>query len=106
MKVLKKANILKQQEVEHTLAERSILKSVKHPFMINLKFSFQTETKLYLVLDFVCGGELFFHLQRSRRFPYGLRCVLYASRLTLVLREAQARFYAAEIILALEYLHR
>jgi serine/threonine protein kinase len=88
MKVLKKANILKQQEVEHTLAERSILKSIKHPFMINLKFSFQTETKLYLVLDFVCGGELFFHLQRMRRFP-----------------EAQARFYAAEIVLALEYLH-
>jgi serine/threonine protein kinase len=74
MKVLKKANILKQQEVEHTLAERSILKSIKHPFMINLKFSFQTETKLYLVLDFVCGGELFFHLQRMRRFPYGVRC--------------------------------
>ena len=88
MKVLKKAYIVKQQEVEHTLAERSILRSVNHPFMINLRYAFQTETKLYLVLDYVNGGELFFHLQRARRFD-----------------ETRARFYAAEVVLVLEYLH-
>ena len=88
MKILKKAYIVKQQEVDHTLAERSILRSVNHPFMINLRYAFQTETKLYLVLDYVNGGELFFHLQRAKRFD-----------------ETRARFYAAEVVLVLEYLH-
>lgn len=88
MKVLKKAYIVKQQEVEHTLAERSILRSVNHPFMINLRYAFQTETKLYLVLDYVNGGELFFHLKKEGKFS-----------------EARVRLYAAEIALALQHLH-
>jgi len=62
--------------------------NVKHPFLVGLRYSFQTPEKLYFVLDYVNGGELFFHLQRDKRFP-----------------EARARFYAAEIVSALEYLH-
>jgi len=74
--------------VEHTLAERNILKKLHHPFLVNLNFSFQTEDKLYFILDYVNGGELFFHLQREKRFP-----------------EERVKFYAAEITLALEHLH-
>lgn len=58
-------------------------------FIVGLKYSFQTETSLYLVLDYVNGGELFFHLKNERRFSES-RCVLYA----------------AEIVLALEHLHK
>jgi len=65
MKVLDKKHILEHNEVEHTLAERNILKKLHHPFLVNLNFSFQTEDKLYFILDYVNGGELFFHLQRE-----------------------------------------
>uniref|UniRef100_A0A8C5X109 Serine/threonine-protein kinase Sgk3 n=1 Tax=Malurus cyaneus samueli TaxID=2593467 RepID=A0A8C5X109_9PASS len=74
---------------KHIMAERNVLlKNVKHPFLVGLHYSFQTTEKLYFVLDFVNGGELFFHLQRERSFP-----------------EHRARFYAAEIASALGYLH-
>ncbi len=64
MKVLDKKHIIEHNEIEHTLAEKNILQKVHHPFLVNLHFSFQTEDKLYFVLDYVNGGELFFHLQR------------------------------------------
>jgi len=60
----------------------------KHPFLVGLRYSFQTAEKLYFVLDYVNGGELFFHLQKEKRFS-----------------EPRARFYTAEIVLAIEYLH-
>jgi len=88
MKVLRKSFLIKQKEVDHTLAERGILKSVKHPFLVNMRYTFQTETKLYIVLDYINGGELFFHLQKERRFP-----------------ENRASFYAAEIVEAIDFLH-
>jgi len=88
MKVLEKAKIIAQGEVQHTMAERNILTKLKHPFLVNLNYSFQTNEQLHFVLDFVNGGELFFHLQNERRFP-----------------EDRVRFYAAEILLALEHLH-
>jgi RAC serine/threonine-protein kinase len=88
MKVLDKKHILEHNEVEHTLAERNILRKLHHPFLVNLNFSFQTEDKLYFILDYVNGGELFFHLQREKRFS-----------------EERVRFYCSEIVLALEHLH-
>jgi serine/threonine protein kinase len=88
MKVLDKKHILDHNEVQHTLAEKNILQRVRHPFLVNLNWSFQTEDKLYFILDFVNGGELFFHLQRDKKFE-----------------EVRVQFYAAEILLALEHLH-
>lgn len=89
MKVLSKPNIIKRKQVEHTKTERRILGSINHPFIVRLHYAFQTEEKLYFVLDYAAGGELFFHLSRMKRFP-----------------EAAARFYCAEITLALEALHQ
>ncbi|KAJ6516127.1 putative serine/threonine protein kinase [Mycena sanguinolenta] len=90
MKVLSKKEIVAKKEVAHTIGERKILqRSLESPFLVGLKFSFQTDADLYLVTDFKCGGELFWHLQRETRFS-----------------EERARFYIAELILALEHLHK
>mmetsp|Transcript_32937 Transcript_32937/g.53283 ORF Transcript_32937/g.53283 Transcript_32937/m.53283 type:complete len:531 (+) Transcript_32937:127-1719(+) len=88
MKILKKSAIIKRDQVEHTKAERKILQSLQHPFLMNLRFAFQTSEKLYFVLDFYRGGELFFHLKTKRRFELPL-----------------AKLYVAEIGLALGHLH-
>ncbi|XP_049607626.1 STKc_SGK domain-containing protein isoform X2 [Syngnathus scovelli] len=89
VKVLQKKVILKKKEQKHIMAERSVLmKNIKHPFLVGLHYSFQTTDKLYFVLDYVNGGELFYHLQRERVFL-----------------EPRARFYTAEIASALGYLH-
>ncbi|KAF9181842.1 hypothetical protein BGZ51_005144 [Haplosporangium sp. Z 767] len=89
MKVLVKKQIIEQKQVEHTIAERNVLvQALQSPFIVGLKFSFQTTTKLYLVQDFMNGGELFFHMQNEGTFS-----------------EPRARFYAAELVLALEHLH-
>eukprot|EP01101_Sappina_pedata_P001269 TRINITY_DN1136_c0_g1_i1.p1 TRINITY_DN1136_c0_g1~~TRINITY_DN1136_c0_g1_i1.p1 ORF type:complete len:450 (-),score=186.59 TRINITY_DN1136_c0_g1_i1:134-1483(-) len=88
MKILNKDMILERQELEHAKAEKSVLQKLVHPFLVNLNYSFQTPDKLYLVMDFVNGGELFFHLQKDKRFS-----------------EERARFYLAEILCGLEYLH-
>jgi serum/glucocorticoid-regulated kinase 2 len=87
MKVLKKEVLVKRKQVGHTQTERLIMETVDHPFMVNLRFAFQTRSKLYMVMDYFCGGELFFHL-RSGRF-----------------NESRARLYAAEMVLALDFLH-
>ncbi|KAL6071210.1 RPS6 protein kinase [Balamuthia mandrillaris] len=88
MKVLKKQRLLQEGEVEHTLTEQKILKDNVHPFLVNLKFCFQTDKKIYFIMDFVNGGELFFHLKKDGKFS-----------------EEKVRFYAAEIVLALGHLH-
>jgi serum/glucocorticoid-regulated kinase 2 len=89
MKIIRKDRIVAREEIHRTLAERNALARIDHPFIVPLKFSFQTAEKLYLVLAFVNGGELFFHLQQEGRF-----------------NERRARFYAAELLCALECLHR
>ena len=69
IKVLQKKAIVKRNEVKHIMAERNVLmNNVEHPFLVGLHYSFQTSSKLYFVLDYVNGGELFFHLQRERVF--------------------------------------
>ncbi|KAI1729789.1 protein kinase domain-containing protein [Ditylenchus destructor] len=89
MKVLGKEHIKMRNEVKHVMAERNVLlTNIHHPFLVSLHYSFQTKEKLYFVLDFLNGGELFFHLQKERCFS-----------------EQRARFYAAEIASALGYLH-
>eukprot|EP00820_Chromera_velia_P028903 Cvel_11978.t1-p1 / transcript=Cvel_11978.t1 / gene=Cvel_11978 / organism=Chromera_velia_CCMP2878 / gene_product=RAC-beta serine/threonine-protein kinase A, putative / transcript_product=RAC-beta serine/threonine-protein kinase A, putative / location=Cvel_scaffold768:16140-17414(-) / protein_length=425 / sequence_SO=supercontig / SO=protein_coding / is_pseudo=false len=88
MKMLRKENIVKRNQVEHTKTERSVLEYISHPFIVQLVYAFQTAKKLYFVLEYCPGGELFFHLSRAGRFT-----------------EVRARFYSAEILLALEHLH-
>lgn len=88
LKVLRKDNIIKRNQVEHTKTERSVLGYVKHPFVVALNMAFQSKDKLYFVLDYCAGGELFFHLGKLGKF-----------------QESRARFYAAEIVLAISYVH-
>jgi len=88
MKVLNKKNILDNNELEHTWTEKNILQKLVHPFLVNLNYSFQTSEKLYFIMDYINGGELFFHLQKEHKFT-----------------PERVKFYCAEIILGLEYLH-
>ncbi|XP_054638622.1 serine/threonine-protein kinase Sgk2b isoform X2 [Dunckerocampus dactyliophorus] len=86
LKVIGKGSFGKQQ---HVMVERSVLlKGLQHPFLVGLHFSFQTPNMLYFVVDYVNGGELFYHLQKEGSFP-----------------ESRAAFYAAEMTMALGYLH-
>jgi serum/glucocorticoid-regulated kinase 2 len=89
MKILKKTHLVKRRQIERTRTERKVLSVVNHPFIMKLHYAFQSDDKLYLVLDYCPGGELFFHLSRFRRFP-----------------ERVARFYAAELLLAIGHLHK
>eukprot|EP01118_Nematostelium_gracile_P019396 TRINITY_DN897_c0_g3_i1.p1 TRINITY_DN897_c0_g3~~TRINITY_DN897_c0_g3_i1.p1 ORF type:complete len:441 (-),score=138.81 TRINITY_DN897_c0_g3_i1:612-1934(-) len=88
MKVLNKKNILENNELEHTRTEKNILQKLIHPFLVNLNYCFQTADKLYFIMDYINGGELFYHLQKEHKFT-----------------PERVKFYCAEIILGLEYLH-
>ncbi|KAI1328307.1 serine/threonine-protein kinase sck1 [Xylariaceae sp. FL0255] len=91
MKVLSKKVIVQKKEVAHTVGERNILvrtATSESPFIVGLKFSFQTQNDLFLVTDYMSGGELFWHLQKEGRFD-----------------EKRAKFYIAELILAIQHLH-
>ncbi|KAI4326679.1 hypothetical protein MLD38_031967 [Melastoma candidum] len=89
MKVMRKDVIIKKNHVDYMRAERDILAKIGHPFIVPLRYSFQTKSKLYLILDFINGGHLFFHLYRQGIFS-----------------EDQARFYTAEIVSAVSHLHK
>lgn len=89
MKVLRKDVIAAKGQIEHTKSERDILFEVRHPYIVRLRYAFQSEDKLYLVTDYYNGGTLFYHLRKSRHFT-----------------EERARFYAAELLLALSHLHK
>ncbi|KAM6098763.1 ribosomal protein S6 kinase alpha-3 isoform 1-T1 [Theristicus caerulescens] len=87
MKVLKKAT-LKVRDRVRTKMERDILVEVNHPFIVKLHYAFQTEGKLYLILDFLRGGDLFTRLSKEVMFT-----------------EDDVKFYLAELALALDHLH-
>jgi len=88
MKMLTKKDLVRRQQIKHTMTEREVIANIKHPFIVSLHFAFQTDTYLYLITDFFNGGELFWHLKNESNFTI-----------------TRARFYAAEIVLALECLH-
>ena len=88
MKSLKKDVLLDQDQVESTILEKKILQTLDHPFLVGMIFCFQTEERIYFVMPFVRGGELFQHLRQEKFF-----------------KEDKVRFYAASIGLALDYLH-
>ncbi|KAI8896809.1 kinase-like domain-containing protein [Globomyces pollinis-pini] len=90
IKVLKKEFILEHDEVESTKAEKrcfQVATKANHPFLVNLHSCFQTESRLYFVMEFVSGGDLMWHIQHGKFSP------------------AQAKFYACEVLLGLEYWH-
>ena len=88
MKVLKKEAVIRRNQVTHTKTETHILKQIRHPFLTRMHFAFQSEGKLYMVLNYLPGGELFYRLKREGRFSV-----------------ERVRLYAAEIGLGLGHLH-
>ncbi|XP_052619944.1 serine/threonine-protein kinase AtPK2/AtPK19-like [Lactuca sativa] len=88
MKVVRKDKTVEKNHAEYMKVEKDILTKIDHPFIVQLRYSFQTKYRLYLVLDFVNGGHLFFQL-----YHHGL------------FREDLARIYAAEIVSAVSHLH-
>ncbi|KAI2639419.1 camp-dependent protein kinase catalytic subunit [Xylaria nigripes] len=89
LKILRKTEVIKLKQIDHVRDERRILSDVAgHPFITRLITTFSDHDSLYMLLDYIPGGELFSYLRGHRRFP-----------------EEWAQFYAAEIVLVLEFLH-
>merc|ERR1712012_1177609 len=97
MKVLKKAVTVRNKETKeiereinvHAKLERDVLLAVRHPFIVDLHYAFQAGGKVYLVMEYLAGGELFMQLQKER-----------------MLMEDTAMFYLTQVLLALEHLHK
>jgi len=97
MKVLKKAVIVRNKETKeidreinvHAKLERDVLMAVRHPFIVDLKYAFQAGNKVYLIMEYLAGGELFMQLQKER-----------------MLMEDTAIFYLSQVLLAIEHLHQ
>lgn len=89
MKVIKKALVTDDEDIDWVQTEKHVFETASnHPFLVGLHSCFQTPSRLFFVIEFVRGGDLMFHMQRQRRLP-----------------EEHVRFYAAEISLALNFLH-
>lgn len=91
IKVLKKEFIIEHDEVASTRSEKRVFQAAnkeRHPFLVGLHSCFQTETRIYFVMDYVSGGDLMLHIQREQ------------------FSERQAKFYACQVLLALEYFHK
>ncbi|KAG7402360.1 hypothetical protein PHYBOEH_000068 [Phytophthora boehmeriae] len=88
MKIISKQFIIDKESVHYMQTERDVMTKIRHPFVIGLNYAFQTESKVYLVMDYQSGGELFSYLKEEGTFT-----------------EDATRFYLAEMILALEHLH-
>lgn len=89
MKVLSKAKIMSHNLTRYAMTERNVLSLATHPFIVKLHYAFQTQEKLFLILDYCPGGDLAEYLQLEKRF-----------------NEDKTRLYSSEILLALEELHR
>lgn len=88
IKTMNKDFVVGENKIEQIMTEKQILSSISHPFIVNMYWAFQSKTQLHLVLELCPGGELFYHLHNLGRFT-----------------EEHAKFYFAEVVLALEYLH-
>lgn len=88
MKRVKKSELQSKAEFENAITEKNILLKTKHPFIVNLKFSFQDDYYLYYGIDYIAGGDLFSLIHKYKRLSVNL-----------------ARVHIAEVLLALDYLH-
>lgn len=89
MKVIKKSLVNDDEDIDWVQTEKHVFEqATNHPFLVGLHSCFQTESRLFFVIEYLCGGDLMYHMQRKRKLP-----------------EDQARFYSSEIMLALDYLH-
>jgi serine/threonine protein kinase len=94
MKVLSKAKIKKKDQVEHTKSERNVMaKNTYHPFIVTLRFAFQSKSHLYMVTDYMRGGELYYHINKFMRIGK-------------VFTEQMILLYLAEIVCGLLHLHK
>ena len=88
MKTLKKEFIKKRKQIIHTKTEREILEKIDNPFIAKLFFAFQNKENLFIITEYMPGGELFYHIVKEKYFS-----------------EQRTKFYLCEIILALGHLH-
>lgn len=88
LKTLKKAAIIKMKQVDHIVSEKAILVSLKHPFIVNMYGSFHDPRYIYMLLEYIVGGEFFTHLRKAGRFE-----------------NDQSMFYASQIAAIFEYCH-
>uniref|UniRef100_T1JPD0 Protein kinase domain-containing protein n=1 Tax=Strigamia maritima TaxID=126957 RepID=T1JPD0_STRMM len=89
LKVLAIADVLRLKQTDHVKNEKSILTSVRHPFIVNMYWSYHDESFLFMLFEFATGGELFSYLRKAGRFEVNT-----------------SNFYAAEIVSVLEYIHQ
>jgi protein kinase A len=89
MKEMYKAKIIAKKSINSVMNERNLLARIRHPFFINISYAFQDRDNLYLIMDYVNGGDLRYHIGRRRRFT-----------------EPETKFFIANLIVGLEYLHR
>jgi serine/threonine protein kinase len=89
MKVLNKNKILSQNIIQYVMTERNVLSSIKHPYIVQLFYAFQTDEFLYLILEYCEGGDLCYHLRKQKKF-----------------NEETVKIIIAQLILALEILHK
>ncbi len=89
MKVYKKSDLREKNQENNTKSERNLLTQINFPFIVEVKFAFQTDSKLFLVQEFIQGGDLFFHIHSGQKFS-----------------TQKTKFYLVEIILAIDFLHK
>jgi serine/threonine protein kinase len=89
-KVMSKAKIILRRSEENVLGEKKILSKIYHPFIVNMYFSFQDYDNLYLLMDFLSGGDLRYHLSHKK---------------PCVFTEIQTKFFISNILIALDYIH-
>jgi serine/threonine kinase 32 len=88
LKYINKAKCIKMRAVENIIQERRLLEEIDYPLVCNLRYAFQDDENLFMVLDLMLGGDLRFHLERHGQMS-----------------ENVVRFYVAEVSLGLAYLH-
>lgn len=88
MKIMEKANIIRTRQLIHTIAEIRCMDSFSFPFLVDMEFFFKNNVYIFIVMPFVNGGEMFYHLRAAKKFD-----------------ETLCKFYAAQVVMAFEYMH-